>query len=253
MRLIKAKDYQEASRQVANIISAQVILRPDSVLGLATGSSPIGAYRQLIEWYNKGDVDFSRVRSVNLDEYVGLAPSHEQSYAYFMHHNFFDFINIKPENVHLPDGLDPDAEGQGKKYDALIRSLGGVDLQLLGIGRDGHIGFNEPCGEFVKGTHCVELTQDTREANARFFGSVDLVPKTAYTMGILDIIQARRVVMIASGSSKAAIVRDAFWGPVTPQIPASILQLHPDFTLVADEEALAMVNQEKQAGWVNKG
>ena len=253
MRLIKAKDYQEASRQVANIISAQVILKPDSVLGLATGSSPIGAYRQLIEWYNKGDVDFSRVRSVNLDEYVGLAPSHEQSYAYFMHHNFFDFINIKPENVHLPDGLDPDAEGQGKKYDALIRSLGGVDLQLLGIGRDGHIGFNEPCGEFVKGTHCVELTQDTREANARFFGSINLVPKTAYTMGILDIMQARRVVMIASGSSKAAIVRDAFWGPVTPQIPASILQLHPDFTLVADEEALAMVNQEKQAGWVNKG
>ena len=248
MRLIRTKDYQEASRQVANIISAQVILKPDSVLGLATGSSPIGAYRQLIEWYNKGDVDFSRARSVNLDEYVGLAPSHEQSYAYFMHHNFFDSINIKPENVHLPDGLDPDAEGQGKKYDALIRSLGGVDLQLLGIGRDGHIGFNEPCGEFVKGTHCVELTQDTREANARFFGSIDLVPKTAYTMGILDIMQARRVVMIASGSSKAAIVRDAFWGPVTPQIPASILQLHPDFTLVADEEALAMVNQEKQAG-----
>ena len=248
MRLIRAKDYQEASRQVANIISAQVILKPDSVLGLATGSSPIGAYQQLIEWYNKGDVDFSRVRSVNLDEYVGLAPSHEQRYAYFMHHNFFDHINIKPENVHLPDGLDPDAEGQGKKYDALIRSLGGVDLQLLGIGRDGHIGFNEPCGEFVKGTHCVELTQDTREANARFFGSIDLVPKTAYTMGILDIMQARRVVMIATGSSKAAIVRDAFWGPVTPQIPASILQLHPDFTLVADEEALAMVNQEKQAG-----
>ena len=248
MRLIKAKDYQEASRQVANIISAQVILKPDSVLGLATGSSPIGAYQQLIEWYNKGDVDFSRVRSVNLDEYVGLAPSHEQSYAYFMHHNFFDFINIKPENVHLPDGLDPDAEGQGEKYDALIRSLGGVDLQLLGIGRDGHIGFNEPCGEFVKGTHCVELTQDTREANARFFGSIDLVPKTAYTMGILDIMQARRVLMIASGSSKAAILKDAFWGPVTPQIPASILQLHPDFTLVADEEALAMVNQEKLAG-----
>ena len=248
MRLIEAKDYQEASRQVANIISAQVILKPDSVLGLATGSSPIGAYQQLIEWYNKGDVDFSRVRSVNLDEYVGLAPSHEQSYAYFMHHNFFDFINIKPENVHLPDGLDPDAEGQGEKYDALIRSLGGVDLQLLGIGRDGHIGFNEPCGEFVKGTHCVELTQDTREANARFFGSVDLVPKTAYTMGILDIMQARRVVMIATGSSKAAILKDAFWGPVTPQIPASILQLHPDFTLVADEEALAMVKQEKLAG-----
>lgn len=247
MRLIQTKDYREASRQVANLISAQVILKPDSVLGLATGSSPVGAYRQLIEWYRKGDVDFSKVRSVNLDEYVGLAPSHEQSYAYFMHHNFFDFINIKPENVHLPDGLDPDAEGQGRKYDALIRSLGGVDLQLLGIGRDGHIGFNEPCDEFVKGTHCVELTQDTREANARFFGSVDLVPKTAYTMGILDIMQARRVVLIATGLSKAEILKEAFWGQVTPQIPASILQLHPDFTLVADEEALSVVKQQKLA------
>lgn len=247
MRLIQTKDYREASRQVANLISAQVILKPDSVLGLATGSSPIGAYQQLIEWYRKGDVDFSNVRSVNLDEYVGLAPSHEQSYAYFMHHNFFDSINIKPENVHLPDGLDPDAEGQGRKYDALIRSLGGVDLQLLGIGRDGHIGFNEPCDEFVKGTHCVELTQDTREANARFFGSVDLVPKTAYTMGILDIMQARRVVLIATGFSKAEILKEAFWGQVTPQVPASILQLHPDFTLVADEEALSVVKQQKLA------
>ena len=241
MKFITVDTYEKMSRHAANIISAQVIIKPDCVLGLATGSSPLGTYKQLIDWYNKGDIDFSGVTSVNLDEYVGLDGKNEQSYRYFMNHNFFDHINIKPENVHLPDGLDPDAEGQGKKYDALIRSLGGVDLQLLGIGRDGHIGFNEPCGEFVKGTHCVELTQDTREANARFFGSINLVPKTVYTMGILDIIQARRVVMIASGSSKAAIVRDAFWGPVTPQIPASILQLHPDFTLVADEEALACV------------
>ena len=242
MRLIRAKDYQEASRQVANIISAQVILRPDSVLGLATGSSPIGAYRQLIEWYNKGDVDFSRVRSVNLDEYVGLAPSHEQSYAYFMHHNFFDFINIKPENVHLPDGLDPDAEGQGKKYDALIRSLGGVDLQLLGIGRDGHIGFNEPHDAFDLGTHCVDLAQETIEANKRFFdGNEDLVPKQAYTMGIKTIMQARKVLMVVNGAGKAEIVKKAFFGPVTPEVPASILQLHPDFILVADEEALSLI------------
>ena len=247
MRIIRAKNYREASRQTANLISAQVILKPDSVLGLATGSSPIGAYQQLIEWYKKGDIDFSRVRSINLDEYVGLAPTHAQSYAYFMHHNFFDHINIKPENVHLPDGLDSDAVGQGKKYDALIHALGGVDLQLLGIGHDGHIGFNEPCGEFVKGTHRVELAQDTIEANARFFESAAQVPKTAYTMGILDIMQARRVVMIATGSSKAAILKEAFWGPVTPQIPASILQLHPNFTLVADEEALALAPMEQSA------
>lgn len=247
MRLIQTKDYREASRHAANLISAQVILKPDCVLGLATGSSPLGAYQQLIEWYHKGDVDFSQVRSVNLDEYVGLAPEHDQSYSYFMHTNFFNHINIRPENVHLPDGMDPDAEHQSRHYDALIHALGGVDLQLLGIGRDGHIGFNEPCGEFVKGTHLVELTQDTIDANARFFGDAALVPKTAYTMGILDIMQARRVVMIATGSSKAEIVKQAFWGPVTPQIPASILQLHPDFTLVADEEAMAQVHAAKLA------
>lgn len=242
MRLIRCKDYAEVSRQAANLISAQVILKPNCVLGLATGSSPLGAYRQLISWYQKGDIDFSAVQSVNLDEYVGLPPTHEQSYAHFMHTNFFDHINIKPENTHLPNGMDPDATHQGQQYDNLIHALGGVDLQLLGIGHDGHIGFNEPCGEFVKGTHLVELAPATIRANARFFGSEELVPKTAYTMGILDIIQARRVVLIASGLSKASIIKEAFWGAVTPQIPASILQLHEDFILVADEEALSAVS-----------
>ncbi len=242
MRLIRCKDYAEVSRQAANLISAQVILKPNCVLGLATGSSPLGAYRQLISWYQKGDIDFSAVQSVNLDEYVGLPPTHEQSYAHFMHTNFFDHINIKPENTHLPNGMDPDAAHQGQQYDNLIHALGGVDLQLLGIGHDGHIGFNEPCGEFVKGTHLVELAPATIRANARFFGSEELVPKTAYTMGILDIIQARRVVLIASGLSKASIIKEAFWGAVTPQIPASILQLHEDFILVADEEALSAVS-----------
>lgn len=242
MRLIRCKDYAEVSRQAANLISAQVILKPSCVLGLATGSSPLGAYRQLISWYQKGDLDFSAVQSVNLDEYVGLPPTHEQSYAHFMHTNFFDHININPKNTHLPNGMDPDAAHQGREYDNLIHALGGVDLQLLGIGHDGHIGFNEPCGEFVKGTHLVELAPATIRANARFFGSEELVPKTAYTMGILDIIQARRVVLIASGLSKASIIREAFWGAVTPQIPASILQLHEDFILVADEDALSAVS-----------
>lgn len=241
MRVIRAKDYYDASRKTANIISAQVILKPDSVLGLATGSSPIGTYQQLIKWYEKGDLDFSQVRTVNLDEYVGLSAANEQSYVHFMRENFFNHINIDPRNTHLPNGLELDAERQCAHYDSIIRHLGGVDLQLLGIGHNGHIGFNEPADEFVKGTHCVELTQNTIDANARFFENEDQVPKKAYTMGILDILQARRVVMIVTGESKAQILKDAFCGPVTPRVPASIMQLHPDFTLVADEAAMSLV------------
>ena len=248
LNIIKVKTPEEMGKAAADEFEAVIHAKPACVMGLATGSTPLPLYRELIAREKAGRIDFSRVRSANLDEYKGLAPDHPQSYRRFMQENLFDHISIKPENTIVPDGLAADIPAMCEDYERRIEDWGGVDIQLLGIGHDGHIGFNEPCGEFVKGTHCVELTQDTREANARFFGSVDLVPKTAYTMGILDIIQARRVVMIASGSSKAAIVRDAFWGPVTPQIPASILQLHPDFTLVADEEALAMVNQEKQAG-----
>ena len=241
MRIIRTKDAAEAGRQTANIISAQIILKPDSVLGLATGSSPVGAYKQLIEWNKKGDLDFSKVRTVNLDEYVGMGENDDQSYVYFMRSNLFDHVNIPRENTHLPNGLELDAEKQCREYDELIHNLGGVDLQLLGIGHNGHIGFNEPCDEFVKGTHCVELTQNTIDANARFFASEDLVPRKAYTMGILDIMQAKRVVMIVTGQSKAQILKDAFFGPVTPKVPASIMQLHADFTLVADEEALSLV------------
>ena len=244
MRIIRAKDYQDASRKTANIISAQVILKPDCVLGLATGSSPVGAYQQLIKWYEQGDLDFSQVRTVNLDEYVGLSAANDQSYVYFMRKNFFDHINIDPNNTHLPNGLELDAEKQCANYDKIIRELGGIDLQLLGIGHNGHIGFNEPADEFVKGTNCVELTQNTIDANARFFESEDQVPKKAYTMGIRDIMQAKRVVMIVTGESKAQILKEAFWGPVTPKVPASIMQLHPDFTLVADEAAMSLVTEE---------
>ena len=241
MRIICAKDYHDVSRKAANIISAQVILKPDCVLGLATGSSPVGTYQHLIKWYEKGDLDFSHVRTVNLDEYVGLSVIHPQSYAYFMRHNLFDHVNIDTANTNIPNGMDPNEERECKRYDQVIRGLGGVDLQLLGLGPNGHIGFNEPGDEFVKGTHRVELTDITVKANARFFESEDQVPRSAYTMGILDIIQAERVVMVANGENKAQAVKDAFFGPVTPQVPASILQLHKDFTLVADEAALSLV------------
>lgn len=244
MRLIRTKDAREASRQAANMISAQVILKPHSVLGLATGSTPLGTYSQLIEWYKKGDLNFSSVHTVNLDEYVGLSADHVQSYSRFMHQNFFDHINIDPANVNIPNGMEPDAAKECDRYDRVIHNLGGVDLQLLGIGVNGHIGFNEPCDEFVKGTHCVELTQSTVDANARFFESADEVPRKAYTMGIVDIMQAKRVVLLAIGANKAQAVYDAFCGPVTPKMPASILQLHPDFTLIADEAALTLAGDQ---------
>lgn len=241
MRIIAARDYDHMSRQAANIISAQVILKPDCVLGLATGSSPIGTYRQLIEWYEKGDLDFSQVRAVNLDEYIGLDLSSDQSYVYFMRHNFFDHINIDLANTNIPNGMEEDEEKECSRYDAVIRSLGGIDLQLLGLGVNGHIGFNEPAPCFAKGTHRVDLTDITVQANKRFFASADDVPRKAYTMGIYDIIQAQRIVMVASGENKAQAIRDSFFGPITPEVPASILQFHKDFTLVADEAALSLV------------
>ena len=241
MRIISARDYDHMSRQAANIISAQVILKPNCVLGLATGSSPIGTYKQLIDWYNKGDIDFSQVRSVNLDEYVGLDYSSDQSYIYFMRHNFFDHINIDLANTNVPCGVNPNAEEECARYDQIIRDLGGIDLQLLGLGVNGHIGFNEPADAFSTCTHQVTLTESTRDANKRFFASIDEVPTHARTMGTREILQARRVLMVASGANKAQAIKDAFFGPVTPQVPASILQYHPDFTLVADEAALSLL------------
>ena len=229
------------SRKAANIISAQVIMKPDCVLGLATGSTPIGLYQQLVAWYEKGDLDFSEVRTVNLDEYKGLSRENDQSYYYFMHHNLFDHVNLPAENSHLPNGMEPDSDKECRRYSELIRSMGGVDLQLLGIGHNGHIGFNEPGDAFDNDVHCVNLTQSTIEANKRFFASADDVPKQAYTMGIKTIMQAKKIVIVASGEDKADIVRDAFFGPITPKGPASVLQLHNDVTLVADEAALSKI------------
>lgn len=241
MIIYEAKDYKDMSRKAANIISAQVIMKPNCVLGLATGSTPIGTYEQLVEWYNKGDLDFSNVTSVNLDEYRGLDKANEQSYDYFMRHHFFDKVNIQRENTHLPNGMAENIDEECKRYDELIRSLGGVDLQLLGIGHNGHIGFNEPGAAFEKGTHCVDLQERTIEANKRFFDSIDDVPKQAFTMGIKTIMQAKKILIIASGEDKAEILKEAFFGPVTPSVPASILQMHNDVIVVGDEAVLSKI------------
>ena len=239
MQVYVAENYTDMSRKAANILSAQVILKPDTVMGLATGSSPVGTYQQLIEWYKKGDLDFAQVRTVNLDEYAGLAPDHSQSYRRFMQENFFDHINIPRENTHVPNGLAPDLEAECRRYNQVIQSLGGIDIQLLGMGHNGHIGFNEPGQAFELETHVVDLTDNTIEANARFFASRDEVPRHAITMGIKSIMQAQRIVMVVSGADKADIVRAAFAGPVVPQVPASILQMHPNFILVGDKAALS--------------
>lgn len=241
MQIYRAKDYEDMSRKAANIIASQVVLKPDCVLGLATGSTPIGAYKNLVEKYEQGDLDFSQVTTVNLDEYKGLPRENDQSYYYFMHDNLFDHVNVKPENTHLPDGTKEDANEECARYEELIRSLGGQDLQLLGLGHNGHIGFNEPDAVFEKTTHCVDLQESTIEANKRFFASADDVPKQAYTMGIGTIMQAKRILVVVSGEDKADTVAKAFFGPVTPEVPASILQFHKDVILVADEAALSKV------------
>lgn len=239
MRVYRAKDYNDLSRKAANIISAQVIMKPDCVLGLATGSTPIGTYKQLIDWYNKGDLDFSDVKSVNLDEYRGLPRDNDQSYYYFMYNNLFKHINIDLDRTNVPNGMEPDSDKECTRYDNVIKELGGIDLQLLGLGHNGHIGFNEPDETFAKGTHCVDLQESTIEANKRFFANIDDVPRQAYTMGIGNIMSAKKVLLVVSGEDKAQILHDVLCGPVTPKVPASILQLHEDVIVVADKAALS--------------
>ena len=232
MRVIETQDYYHMSRTAANIISAQIIIKPNSVIGLATGSTPIGTYEQLIRWYEKGDLDFSNVTTINLDEYKGIAPDNEQSYRYFMNKHLFDRINIDKKNTYVPDGLEMDSDKACSDYNRIIRESGGVDLQLLGLGNNGHIGFNEPSDSFAQVTHCVDLTQSTIDANKRFFASEADVPRQAYTMGIGTILQAKKILLVASGEDKAEIAKKAFFGPVTPKVPASVLQLHNDVTVI---------------------
>ena len=239
MKICRAKDYNDMSRKAANLISAQIIMKPNCVLGLATGSTPVGTYRQLVEWYEKGDLDFSEVMTVNLDEYKGLTCENPQSYYYFMNENLFGKVNINKTRTFLPDGTEPDSKTACENYNEILRAVGDVDLQLLGLGHNGHIGFNEPGESFSTETHCIDLSEQTIMSNARFFETLEEVPRQAYTMGVKTIMSARRILIIVSGEDKAEIVKRAFFGPITPQVPASILQLHRNVTLVADEAALS--------------
>ena len=241
MKIYQTKNYDDLSRVAANLIGAQIIQKPDSVLGLATGSSPIGTYKRLVDGYNNGDLDFSQIRTVNLDEYRGLSGDNDQSYRYFMNDNLFNHVDIQMDKTNVPDGLATDTAGECARYDELVASLGYADLQLLGLGHNGHIGFNEPDTAYTKPTHVVDLTESTIEANARFFASADEVPRQAITMGMGCIMAARRILLIANGEGKAEAIYNAFFGPITPECPASILQLHPDVVVVCDEAALSKV------------
>ncbi len=239
MNIYRAKDYNDMSRKAANLISAQILLKPNCVLGLATGSTPLGTYRQLVERYNQGDLDFSEITTVNLDEYKGLTHDNSQSYYYFMNENLFSKVNINKSKVFLPDGTEPDSETACQKYNEILHAIGVIDLQLLGLGHNGHIGFNEPADFFTTETHCITLSERTIQANARFFATAEEVPRQAYTMGIKTIMSAEKVLVVISGEDKADIVKKAFFGPITPQVPASILQLHRNAVIIADEAALS--------------
>lgn len=243
MVFYQVKDYEEMSRKAAALIAAQVVMKPDSVLGLATGGTPQGAYGQLVKWYRQGHLDFSQASSVNLDEYRGLSGEHPQSYRHFMEVHLFDHINMDRSRTFIPDGQEPDPGKACRDYDGIISKLGEIDLQILGIGANGHIGFNEPGERFEGKTHCVELAESTRKANARFFEDGEEVPKQAYTMGIGDIMKAGRVLLLASGAEKAEALKMSLYGPVTPGVPASILQFHPNLTVIADREACVEIRE----------
>ena len=234
MKLIRVNSYEELSRKAADLIAAQILLKPDCVLGLATGSTPIGTYQNLVQKYQAGDLDFSQVTTFNLDEYLGLTGDHPQSYRYFMQSNLFDHVNLRPQCTHVPDGCAEDPAAYGAAYDQAILDHGGIDLQLLGIGNNGHIAFNEPGDCFIRETHTVELKQSTIEANKRFFNSIDEVPTRAITLGIGSIMQAKKVLLIADGPAKKEAIEKSFFGPICPEVPAPVLQLHPDLTVICN-------------------
>ena len=242
MKIYQTKNYDDLSRVAANLIGAQIIQKPDSVLGLATGSSPIGTYRRLVEGYNNGDLDFSQIRTVNLDEYRGLPRENDQSYYYFMHENLFNHVNIKES--HLPDGTNPDSDAECKRYEAVINYMGGIDLQLLGLGHNGHIGFNEPGTPFETLTHIVDLTENTREANARFFDNdINKVPTQAISMGIGTIMKSKKVLLVANGENKADAVKAMIEGPIDTACAASALQNHADVVVVLDKAAASKLTK----------
>ena len=237
MNYITVNSYKELSAKAAQLIASVVTLKPDCVLGLATGSSPVGTYDCLTEMYEKGMLDFSRVTSVNLDEYVGLSGDNDQSYRYFMNRNLFNRVNIDKSRTFVPNGLAADPEKEGKAYDEHIKALGGIDIQLLGIGRNGHIGFNEPDAALTVTTHVTDLTESTIEANARFFESADEVPKKAITMGIASILKSRKIVMLVSGKEKHEALSALLDDSITCSNPATMLKAHPDVVIICDRAA----------------
>jgi glucosamine-6-phosphate deaminase len=237
MRIVIAKDYDDLSKKAANILASQITLKPNSVLGLATGSTPMGAYSELLRIYKQGDINFTEVVTFNLDEYYGLDKENSQSYYYFMMENLFKHVNINKSNIHIPNGRAKDIDNECIAYENKIKQAGGIDLQLLGIGRNGHIGFNEPDVKFEAETHLVTLDEDTIEANSRFFTALEEVPRRAISMGIKTIMHSRKIVLLASGEEKAETVNSMINGKITPELPASVLQLHPDVVVLLDEKA----------------
>ncbi|WP_270584016.1 glucosamine-6-phosphate deaminase [Bacillus smithii] len=242
MRVVKVANYEEMSQKAAECIIRQVKEKPDSVLGLATGGTVTGTYQLLAKDHQKNGTSYRQILTVNLDEYIGIGSEHEQSYHFYMKKRLFDHIQIPPENTYLPDGQAEDLEEECKRYDERIESLGGIDLQLLGIGVNGHIGFNEPGTPFDSKTHIVELSESTRKANARFFNTLEEVPKKAITMGIETIMKSKKILLLASGLKKAPIIRKLFQEGITEEIPASVLKKHENVVLIADEEALSLVD-----------
>jgi len=239
MKRIAVANYGEMSAQAAEILLEQVRSKPDSVLGLATGSTPVGTYEAMVAAYEQGAVSFARCRSINLDEYVGLGPDDEASYHYFMWHNLFHHIDIQPSNVHLPDGKNLDAQDACTRYDQLVSALGPIDLQVLGIGSNGHIAFNEPGDHFVADTHIVDLTDATINDNQRFFERREDVPTQAYTLGMRPILNAKLALLLVAGAGKAEALHRSLTGPITPAVPASILQLHDNLIVIADQAAMS--------------
>ena len=237
MNVTIAASGQEFCAKAANQVAAVLTLKPNAVLGLATGQTPSGMYEELVRRYQRGEVDFSACSTVNLDEYYGLDGADPHSYRYYMDKHLFERVNVCRERTHLPDGKTADVEAECRAYDALLDELGGMDLLVLGIGHDGHIGFNEPNSGLTARTHCAALAERTVEANQRFFETRDDVPQHALTMGIQDILSARRILLLASGADKADAVRAALCGPITTAVPASLLQLHPHVTVLLDTEA----------------
>ena len=244
MRIIVCENYEEVSKKAAQMILSQVTLKPNSVLGLATGSTPIGMYENLVKLNKNGDIDFSEVRTFNLDEYYKLPKESDQSYHHFMYKNLFDHININPENIHIPNGMTADVDAECERYDKLIKEAGGVDIQVLGIGNNAHIGFNEPTINFEKGTHLVELEESTIEANSRFFDNIEDVPKKAITMGVGSIFKSKKIMLIATGENKAEAIYNTVYGKVVPEVPASILQFHSDIVLILDKKAAKLLKKE---------